>query len=525
MAIKQINEHINEITPSTIIELYIIDTTILYDNILPDSEQVMYFCNEVSETLNHVYFEGQKYKAIPCEWTGQEIKGDGSQNPRPKFKVSNYIGYASRVIKEAGGMLRAKITRKRTFAKFLDRKTWQDSEDFPELFWNSPNVNATLSTDIFFVDKIISENPNFIELELVTSTELDGVEIPRRKMWANFCSFEYRNSSGCGKTGAPSADKNNKKFADPISSVTNGLLAYYAFDESLEASEGSDQITLTPNNATFFYREGKIGKSIQSNTEGNRRFSRAISNIPVGSANRTFSLWFYTPDENDHDSFPCIFAYGTQATGRFFMLTYENHSLAMRVNDGGFVFFNNIQKNKWHHVVVRLDGDNLQDIDMFLNGQKQSGGQNRTINTGTDVNFNIGGYQDGSEFIGRIDEFRIYNRALSDTEINTLGAAVNLGGYGLTLNDRGKWQDGSSYDRGDYVYLESKIQYKEGVSERKRFYYVCLKNNTSTIPYKDIVNWEADQCSKSIAGCKCRFPSNSLPFGGFPALTRADINE
>lgn len=97
-----------------------------------------------------------------------------------------------------------------------------------------------------------------------------------------------------------------------------------------------------------------------------------------------------------------------------------------------------------------------------------------------------------------------------------------LGGYGFTLNDRGIYNAANTYAIGDYVYIASTLEINSG----EKFFYVCrTAGTTGTAPnsYQGITTnpWIADSCSKLVTGCKCRFPTGALPFGGFQGLTRA----
>jgi phage-related protein len=55
-----------------------------------------------------------------------------------------------------------------------------------------------------------------------------------------------------------------------------------------------------------------------------------------------------------------------------------------------------------------------------------------------------------------------------------------------------------------------------------------LKNHTSAPnkdPFFNKEHWVADQCSKTLTGCKMRFGNEgSLPFGGFPGTEEYSIN-
>lgn len=94
--------------------------------------------------------------------------------------------------------------------------------------------------------------------------------------------------------------------------------------------------------------------------------------------------------------------------------------------------------------------------------------------------------------------------------------------YGFSsLNNRGVWSPGSGYNAGDYVIIYSNIPQFLGLPQ----YYVCVLNGTSgnaSSPINNPSAWAAEQCPKSIAGCKIRFPSpQTLRFGGMPGTSQA----
>lgn len=87
----------------------------------------------------------------------------------------------------------------------------------------------------------------------------------------------------------------------------------------------------------------------------------------------------------------------------------------------------------------------------------------------------------------------------------------------VKLVNKGKWVSGQIYQRGDYVFIERTIG-----TDKIPFYFVCKFNNTTSNPVNSD-EWYRDECSKSVAGCRCRFKNvgqGLLPFGGFPAVSR-----
>ena len=126
----------------------------------------------------------------------------------------------------------------------------------------------------------------------------------------------------------------------------------------------------------------------------------------------------------------------------------------------------------------------------------------------------------------------------ADENNKTFDFAINLDtgtSTTIVLKDKGRWRSGESYAIGDYIYIENSnikvssqdVNAKPNWSPLFKF-YVCQKAHTSTEGKHPSLNkefWLADQCSKSINGCKLRFGENAeLPFGGFPGTEEYPIN-
>ena len=80
------------------------------------------------------------------------------------------------------------------------------------------------------------------------------------------------------------------------------------------------------------------------------------------------------------------------------------------------------QLNTWYFVAGVYDAANRK-LDIYVNGQLDNGVLRGTIPASqfdANTNVNIGRRSGGFYFAGRIDELRIYNRALGATEIQAL---------------------------------------------------------------------------------------------------------
>ena len=92
-----------------------------------------------------------------------------------------------------GDITGAKISRIRTFARFIDAKNFFNSIP-PQNFY--PDPSQELPRDIYYIDRIESENKTSIKYVLSPSFVVEGITLPGRIMSQNICPFAYRGE-GC----------------------------------------------------------------------------------------------------------------------------------------------------------------------------------------------------------------------------------------------------------------------------------------------------------------------------------------
>lgn len=214
---SQLVQDLHSLTPTSFIELFTLDTSDLQNNNLPLGQRVLNFHNsKESKTGNSVFFGDPlvQYAPIPILMKNNEIKGDNSL-PRPRLTIGNPDGIVSYYIRQSGGMVNATLTRRKTLAKYLHENTWGGVQPF-----GVHQPESYLTDDIYFVNKIVVENKEIVEFELASVLETQGIKLPRTRMYATSCRFEYRNSSGCGFNGiAP--EKSGVDHTKPVATEGN----------------------------------------------------------------------------------------------------------------------------------------------------------------------------------------------------------------------------------------------------------------------------------------------------------------
>lgn len=180
-----IAREIQKLAPSAVVELFVVDAT----NVGADLFRFHAGTNGIG---GNVVWQGETYIRFPVEVTGFEISGQG-QLPRPKLRLSNVLGAITTVLLAHDDLIGAKITRKRTLAKYLD------DVNFPGGLNVDADPTAEFPDDVYYIDRKLSESRDLVEFELCSTLDLAGVMLPRRQVIQNLCTWIYRGPE-CGYT-------------------------------------------------------------------------------------------------------------------------------------------------------------------------------------------------------------------------------------------------------------------------------------------------------------------------------------
>ena len=211
---------IHQLAAGAIVELYEIDSTAL-------GGTVTRLHAGTNSLQTAVVWQGNTYQPFPIEVKGYEVTGKG-QIPRPTVRVANVNGLIGALVRDLDDMIGARFTRKRTLVKFLD------AANFPGGVNPTADPSAALPDDVFIVDRKSAENKVFVEWELAASFDVAGMQLPRRYIVQNVCTWRYRGGE-CGYTGTSYFDANDAPVGSSALDVCGKRLS------SCQARFGSSQ--------------------------------------------------------------------------------------------------------------------------------------------------------------------------------------------------------------------------------------------------------------------------------------------
>ncbi|XEC94406.1 LamG-like jellyroll fold domain-containing protein [Paenibacillus tarimensis] len=205
-------------------------------------------------------------------------------------------------------------------------------------------------------------------------------------------------------------------------------LSLYSFEGNADNAIGSSDGIV---NGSVAYTEGKIGQAIDLN--GSDNYVTLPENHALsGNDEITIATWVNWRGGNQWQR---IFDFGNN-TNQYLFLTPRSGSNTLRFaikNGGGeqMVQTSQLAANQWVHVAVTLGNETAK---LYVNGEEKASAGGFTIKPSD--------FKPGKNFIGEsqwpdpllngmIDEFRIYNYALSAGEIQTV------------YNNTAKWVDNS----------------------------------------------------------------------------------
>jgi len=214
--------------------------------------------------------------------------------------------------------------------------------------------------------------------------------------------------------------------------VSNGLVACYPFDGN--ANDGSGNGTQINLDATIYYADGVIGQGLASTENDNNVGGQISVSNPFEQEYFTISYWsnaVINHNKTYGDSGVHVWYNRTDSSKQSFGFTHSsgNHSYyhqheypqlivsdnTNNTGEGTSLYYgdNQLNEREWQHILLTYKNGN---IDVFVNGLPIIQNKLTSVSpVGRDMNISLRSND-------MLDDLRIYNRALSETEVKQLAS-------------------------------------------------------------------------------------------------------
>lgn len=193
---------------------------------------------------------------------------------------------------------------------------------------------------------------------------------------------------------------------DSFTTSAQLTIAEYTFDNVYTNITGNSPFSIATGVSFTTDRHGNGNAAINVD---NTTTNATINGLPTAGMARTVSLWFKRTGGVGNS--PSMFVYGTAANLQKFGLYFNN--------TGGLVFqaygadeqlnIAGVSSNMWHHIAATYENNTVK---IYFNGTLTNT-FTKELNTGNSL-FQLG------NFTGSIDDLKIYNYALTATQIGNL---------------------------------------------------------------------------------------------------------
>lgn len=165
-----------------------------------------------------IWWQGEEYKAWPCQVEGVEASTSGS-GAQPKLSVANLDSSITALCLHYDDLLQAKVTIHDTLAQYLDARNFTSG---------NPSADPTQEKlQVFYIDSKSSETNQVVEFTLSSPMDLQGLMLPTRQLHA-MCTWcirgKYRTGDGCDYAGTRYFDDKNNPVDDPSLDKCSGTL-------------------------------------------------------------------------------------------------------------------------------------------------------------------------------------------------------------------------------------------------------------------------------------------------------------
>ncbi|HVY41144.1 MAG TPA: LamG domain-containing protein [Polyangia bacterium] len=308
------------------------------------------------------------------------------------------------------------------------------------LFGGQRVAGLTVSSGIYTMNDRLSANNKTVTINSVLT---DPSYVARLGLFSGTGTFNpgagtvVLDSSG-NRTLSTFANFNNLRLED---GTENNLVGYWKLDEGTgtslyDASSKSNGGTLVGSGT---WSRGMPGLPLENPSsltfDGATAYATlGSSGIPSANASQTVSLWVKYPSAAATQT---LFASVNASNGSGLFVGLSGGNVTASVYGGAaLVSIAAPSANTWHHIAYVYSATGTTNEQIYVDGVAYTGGgTTSTHQSAAPSNVYLGTADGATQFFqGQLDEVRLYNTALTATQIAQLAAGryPNLGGFSTT---------------------------------------------------------------------------------------------
>ncbi|WP_461815726.1 LamG-like jellyroll fold domain-containing protein [Faecalimonas sp.] len=206
--------------------------------------------------------------------------------------------------------------------------------------------------------------------------------------------------------------------------LTAELKDYWNFD-SLTSNQGEKTTATVHGNANIVESGDKTFGKVLRFGGGADNYLRLDNYINTGSGSTSFSMWYrYDTTITGDDANKATVLLQHEGEGRSLLTLQGDGKYNTFINKQNVTSKNVVEKGQWQHIVVTFD-QSAKKVKYYINGEKDSEQAlgNEVVNKVLPLRLGAHktpGTTDPHAMRGDVDEFRVYNKALTDAEAKAL---------------------------------------------------------------------------------------------------------
>ncbi|NBP58707.1 hypothetical protein EBU71_19630, partial [bacterium] len=421
--------------------------------------------------------------------------------------------YLRMQINDIGDLAGAKFTRIRTFLKYLNGSNFPNGVN--PFSKNDLIYEVELPKDIYFIDRKSQEDKQIVEYTLASILDVENLKLPSRTILGTQCPFKYRGEGCCYEYDLRKTYIHSGVYGQVTGLVNNNIIL--PLDAPPVATENDevflDDVFTSNADKQNFSGINHVQTGHSDTTEIN---SWSFANYTINPAYTTNLSRAQALNDGNTATYVLTTNAGGQGytqiiLNNFSEITRVDLSFANTCTEDFTLLYSMNGGTNWHQAhnvsgfpyLIPTKGVAAGSYS-FIFDKDDTNGKHRywrlsTVTATTGLN-GARYHEPTHEHIRRIDSYN----AVGGTNISEMKFFAQT-----RIGDSGEWRLGESYARGNFVYLE-----KDGVKN----YFVCISGHRSSNnnvpasfnnPFTEWNKyWAADECSKTIQGCRLRWKKN-----------------